>query len=97
MPAAAARELESLVRQVQRNGAIKPRAGAGLKAGTRLVREWRGTTHQVLLHDGGYIYNDQHYRSLSEIARRITETRWSGPRFFGLVGVRGSDDSGAGA
>ena len=92
LPVAAVRELDTLVRQVERSGVMKPRAGAGLRSGTRLVREWRGTTHQVLLHDGGYIYNDQQYRSLSEIARRITGTRWSGPRFFGLVGA---NDAGA--
>jgi hypothetical protein len=32
----------------------------------------------------GYIWNDKTYRSLSEIARAITGTKWSGPRFFGL-------------
>jgi hypothetical protein len=32
----------------------------------------------------GFIYRDQRYRSLSQIARTITGTQWSGPAFFGL-------------
>ena len=32
----------------------------------------------------GFAWNDTTYDSLSEIARLITGTRWSGPRFFGL-------------
>jgi hypothetical protein len=33
---------------------------------------------------GGFQYQGKRYRSLSDIARTITGTRWSGPRFFGL-------------
>jgi hypothetical protein len=33
---------------------------------------------------GGFVYRDKTYRSLSEVARLITGTRWSGPLFFGL-------------
>lgn len=57
-----------------------------LTAGTRLVREWNGRTISVDVHGESYIWNDQHYGSLSEIARAVTGTRWSGPRFFGVVG-----------
>jgi DUF2924 family protein len=52
--------------------------------GSRLVREWGGRTHTIEVSDSGFIYAGQRYRSLSEIARTITGTRWSGPRFFGL-------------
>lgn len=52
--------------------------------GTRLVREWKGITHEVVIEDKGYRWRKQHYRSLSHIAREITGTNWSGPRFFGL-------------
>ena len=55
-----------------------------IKAGTRLVREWRGRTHIVDVNDEGFIYEGKSYRSLSEIARLITGARWSGPRFFGV-------------
>jgi len=55
-----------------------------LPAGTRLVRDWHGATHVVDVVESGYRYAGREYRSLSEIAREITGTRWSGPRFFGL-------------
>ena len=55
-----------------------------LKAGSRLVREWRGKTHDVLALENGFEWNGQRWRSLSAIARAITGTPWSGPRFFGL-------------
>jgi hypothetical protein len=32
----------------------------------------------------GFAYDGDTYRNLSEIARRITGTKWNGPRFFGL-------------
>jgi hypothetical protein len=54
------------------------------KAGTRYVREWQGKLHEVSVLAEGYEYNGHIYRSLSEIARSITGTRWSGPAFFGL-------------
>ena len=54
------------------------------RTGTILVREWRGTTHQVTVVDDGFIWNGKTYRSLSSIARAITGTKWNGPRFFGM-------------
>ena len=57
---------------------------SGIKPGTRLVREWRGQTHVVTIEEKGYEYKGSHYESLSEIARMITGTRWSGPLFFGV-------------
>jgi hypothetical protein len=59
--------------------------GLVLKAGTTLVRQWRGHTHTVLVHNDGYEHEGQRYRSLTAIAERITEAHWSGPRFFGLT------------
>jgi Protein of unknown function (DUF2924) len=56
----------------------------GLKPGTVLVRQWHGVAHQVRILEEGVLYRGERYRSLSELARRITGTRWSGPRFFGL-------------
>lgn len=57
-----------------------------MKAGTRLLREWQGATHEVVIEADGVRYKGVRYPSLSAIAREITGTRWSGPRFFGLVG-----------
>jgi len=56
-----------------------------IKPGTRLLREWRDDTHEVIVGDRSYTYRGVSYTSLSEIARLITGTRWSGPRFFGLT------------
>jgi Protein of unknown function (DUF2924) len=51
---------------------------------TRLVREWRGVTHTVLVHADGFEWNGRRYRSLTVIAHEITGAHWSGPRFFSL-------------
>lgn len=59
-----------------------------LTAGTWLSRTWHGEVHQVVVLENGFEYNGQRYASLSEIARRITGTQWSGPRFFGLHSPR---------
>ena len=60
------------------------KAGSTLRAGTVLVREWRGVTHRVLVLDSGFEHEGKRFSSLSEVARAISGTRWSGPRFFGL-------------
>lgn len=57
-----------------------------LKSGARLIREWNGKTHLVVVLDNGFLWNGRQHRSLSAIARAITGARWSGPRFFGLKG-----------
>ena len=69
----------------------RPRAGSSKKpqsrmaqSGTILIREWQGTAHRVTMLDDGVSFNGKRYRSLSEVAREITGSRWSGPRFFGL-------------
>lgn len=85
LPVKLAREIDTMVRQLGKGGEIKASASATLRPGTQLVREWRGTTHRVLLLDDSYLYRDERYGSLSEIARKITGAHWSGPRFFGLT------------
>ena len=55
-----------------------------IKPGTRLIREWQGKSYKVTVAKSGFEYDGQWYASLSEIARLITGTRWSGPLFFGL-------------
>jgi hypothetical protein len=49
-----------------------------------LLRECQGKTHQVTIANEGVLYCGKQYRSLSEVARIITGTRWSGPAFFEL-------------
>jgi hypothetical protein len=53
------------------------------KAGTRLVREWKGNVHEVLITADGFKYLGETYNNLSPMACRITGTHWSGPAFFG--------------
>jgi len=52
--------------------------------GTKLIREWNGRQHEVLVTKTGFTYLEKPYKSLSAIARAITGTRWNGPAFFGL-------------
>jgi Protein of unknown function (DUF2924) len=77
------RKLEGLNLDSETNSAHKP-PPISLKAGTRLVREWRGVTHTVLVQAQGFEWMGRHYRSLTIIAQKITGAHWSGPRFFGL-------------
>lgn len=60
------------------------RSRPSLKPGTRLVREWHGVTHTVLILTDGVEWQGQRYRSLSSVACKITSAHWSGTRFFGL-------------
>jgi hypothetical protein len=76
--------LEHLNTEAEKSDMRKPAPPISLKAGTRLVREWRGVTHAVLVHDNGFEWRGRRYTSLSVIAREITSAHWSGPRFFGL-------------
>ena len=62
--------------------------------GTVLVREWHGVTHQVTATEKGVLYRGKLFRSLSEAAREITGTRWSGPLFFGLRASSGESARG---
>lgn len=60
-------------------------AALGPSSGAQIVREWNGRTYRVEVLPDGYRFDGKDYRSLSSVARRITGTNWSGPRFFGLV------------
>ena len=51
---------------------------------TVLLRNWHGTEHQVIVRELGVEFQGRQYKSLSQVARRITGSRWSGPLFFGL-------------
>lgn len=58
------------------------------KVGTHYVREWNGRTYQVAVIETGYEMDGRTWPSLSAVAKHITGTTWSGPRFFGLTSVR---------
>jgi hypothetical protein len=55
-----------------------------LTPGTILLRDWRGTQHQVIVREHGVEFQGKGYKSLSQVAQRITGSKWSGPLFFGL-------------
>lgn len=62
-----------------------------IKPGSRLMREWRGVVHEVIVDVDGYRWEGQSFSSLSSIAKSITGTSWNGWRFFGVNQVsRGS-------
>lgn len=88
-----ARLLRSAMRGATIEGGAAPakkksarRRRAKLETGTRLVREWGGSSHEVTVTGDGatYEYRGKTYKSLTEIAKQITGAHWSGPRFFGL-------------
>ena len=60
-----------------------------LKPGTVLVRDYQGQRHTVTVVNDGFDWQGAIYPSLSAIARAITGTAWSGPRFFALAPANG--------
>jgi hypothetical protein len=90
------RRLERLAAAIERGEPIRPSTATDrLRHGTSLERAWRGETHVVSVVADGFTYRGQHYRSLSQIARIITGTRWNGPAFFGLRQGNGKADAGS--
>ena len=78
----------SVQRQLEGSGDAKL-ASRDMHPGMRLAREHGGTMHVVTIGEAGEVrWNDREWRSLSEVARAITGTRWSGPAFFGLRETR---------
>src|SRR5205823_11417539 len=61
-----------------------------LKPGTVLVRDYQGQRHTVTVVCDGFDWQGAIYPSLSAIARAITGTAWSGPRFFALAPANGA-------
>jgi len=76
----------SIRKQLERLVASSAKSSPFASDGTRLVREWHGREHVVDVIDGSYHWNGKPWKSLSAIAREITGTKWSGPRFFGVSG-----------
>jgi len=99
LPPAAKRRLAALARSTgngAETGVVTPMLR--LKPGSKLVREWRGKTHTVLVLSDGFEHEGQRFTSLTQIARELTGVHWSGPRFFGLTtpqrpGTGGGNDA----
>ena len=81
---AARRRLREVALSLRTDKPSQERPDSAPQTGTRLLRVWRGETHEVIAIGSGYEYRGQTYSSLSRIAREITGTRWSGPLFFGV-------------
>lgn len=56
-----------------------------LTPGTRLVRDWHGVGHTVIVLDEGFEFDGKHWKSLTAVARAITGSHWNGNAFFGLT------------
>lgn len=78
------RKLDALAREMATKGSVTVTADVRLRPGARLMREWRGKTHTVIVRDDGFELGGTVYPSLTQIAHVITGAHWSGPRFFGL-------------
>jgi hypothetical protein len=78
------RLLERAAEDSRRGGSSTESPVPKVTPGSVLIREWHGVSHRVTVLADGAMLRGTRYRSLSEVARKITGTRWSGPRFFGL-------------
>jgi hypothetical protein len=82
------RLLIRLANDVRSGLPLRPESVHGASAGTVLMREWHGVTHEVSVLDRGVLYKRKRYRSLTEVAQLITGAHWNGPQFFGLRSKR---------
>ena len=78
------RRLETLARSFEQPDAQGHASVPSLKPGTKLVREWGGATHTVLILEDGFEYRGERYGSLTKVAAAISSLHRSGPAFFGL-------------
>ena len=84
LPGHVKRELARAADRLRRGEELIATNRPSLKPGTRLVRQWQGKVHYVLVLDDGFEYDERRFSSLTQIASAITGTHWSGPSFFGL-------------
>ncbi len=88
LSAATKRQLAELARSMATKSDLAKARTVTLRPGARLVRDWGGETHEILIVEDGFLWRGKTWRSLSAIAREMTGTHWSGPRFFGLTGAK---------
>ena len=98
LPANTRRLLDQLVKSAAAKPSARLELPRRIKPGSELVRTWNMRTYRVTVLEKGYSYEGKTFSSLSEIATKITGTKWNGPRFFGLRSVKagngGPDDAG---
>ena len=73
------------LRQIAQGRDIAKAIPLRLSPGSQLVRDWNGRRYQVDVTEEGFRMDGRNWASLSAIAKHITGTAWSGPRFFGLT------------
>jgi hypothetical protein len=93
LPAVNRGRLRQMARAFETNSNAAVSSIPSIRPGTRLVRQWGDQVHLVNVETSGYEYQGARYKSLSEIARLITGTRWSGPLFFGIKSDRTNSNS----
>jgi len=76
--------LKQLTKEYKRNSRCFDDGCTTLKPGMKLIRNWKGKRHSVLVKNSGFEYQNQHFNSLTQIANNITGSRWNGYVFFGL-------------
>jgi hypothetical protein len=76
------RQIQTVLKSLKPGSRDAGEASSRFKVGTRIVREWKGKTYEVIIVPDGYQYEGEIFKSLSPIANLITGTRWSGPAFF---------------
>jgi hypothetical protein len=86
------RKLVVLRKELKLKGSVVVTPDLSLRPGARLVRERRGRTHTVIVTENGFEYAGEVFPSLTKVAHAITGAHWSGPRFFGLIRKRASND-----
>jgi hypothetical protein len=84
LPAETRRLLDQLVKAASAKPSGRLELPRRIKPGSELVRTWKGKTYRILVMADGFAHDGKTFDSLSEIATKITGTRWNGPRFFGL-------------
>lgn len=88
LPGPSKRRAAELARRFTDDRNYTPTSGPVLKPGSALIKEWRGARHEVWVLEEGFSYRGERFGSLSEVAQRITGTKWNGHVFFGLKARR---------
>ena len=88
-----ARRLRAIADGMGEGKRLAMNQGLSPRPGTRMMRQWQGKLHKVTTLESGFMYDGEKFRSLSQIARVITGTRWSGPAFFGLKKRRTEEEA----
>ena len=75
---------EMLKTQMLEQKKLQKRNAGIFKPGNRIIREWHGAAHEVIIRNNGVEYQGVIYRSLTAVAKKITGAHWNGKTFFGV-------------